>query len=473
MLGNSDHRATAGEQIRIGRHVLANRVLLAPMSGVTDLPFRRLAHRLGAGLVVSEMVASEDLVRERAHILRRVEGRELRPFVIQLVGREVHWMAEGARIAQERGADVVDINMGCPAREVTGKLSGSALMRDLDHALSLIAAVVQAVKIPVTLKMRLGWDQRSRNAAELGATRRSCRRAAHHRAWAHALPVLQGQRRLGRGARGEETPSPSRSSSTATSIQPRRGASRAAGLGRRRRHDRTRRLRRSVAAGTDRSVSCVGPRSRPRRSLAEQGAIAREHIEAMLSHYGAELGLAQRAQARRLVSGEQRTRGCDREGLASAPVHRGRSRGACCEALPHSTRKSWRPRHDQDRNASPATPARRPVEHDLLLAALPHPILVLADDNRIIYANAAAEAFLTTGIALLKRVRLDDVIAFGCPLLALVEQVRRQGATVNEYGVEITAPKFQSPKLVDVYAGPVRRPGRHRRASCFSSATWR
>ncbi len=100
------------------------------------------------------------------------------------------------------------------------------------------------------------------------------------------------------------------------------------------------------------------------------------------------------------------------------------------------------------------TPARRPVEHDLLLAALPHPILVLADDNRIIYANAAAEAFLTTGIALLKRVRLDDVIAFGCPLLALVEQVRRQGATVNEYGVEITAPKFQSPKLVDVYAGP-------------------
>jgi two-component system, NtrC family, nitrogen regulation sensor histidine kinase GlnL len=102
----------------------------------------------------------------------------------------------------------------------------------------------------------------------------------------------------------------------------------------------------------------------------------------------------------------------------------------------------------------PPTPARRPVEHDLLLAALPHPILVLADDNRIVYANAAAEAFLSTGIALLKRVRLDDVIAFGCPLLALVEQVRRQGTSVNEYGVEITAPKFQSPKLVDVYGGP-------------------
>jgi two-component system nitrogen regulation sensor histidine kinase GlnL len=104
--------------------------------------------------------------------------------------------------------------------------------------------------------------------------------------------------------------------------------------------------------------------------------------------------------------------------------------------------------------ARPPTAIRRPVEHDLLLGALPHPILVLADDNRIVYANAAAEAFLSTGIALLKRVRLDEVIAFGCPLLALVEQVRRQGSTVNEYGVEITAPKFQNPKLVDVYGGP-------------------
>jgi two-component system nitrogen regulation sensor histidine kinase GlnL len=98
--------------------------------------------------------------------------------------------------------------------------------------------------------------------------------------------------------------------------------------------------------------------------------------------------------------------------------------------------------------------SRRPVEHDLLLTALPHPILVLAEDNRIVYANSSAEAFLSTGIALLKRVRLDEVVAFGCPLTALVEQVRRSGSTVNEYGVEITTPKFAGPKLVDVYAGP-------------------
>jgi len=98
---------------------------------------------------------------------------------------------------------------------------------------------------------------------------------------------------------------------------------------------------------------------------------------------------------------------------------------------------------------------RRPVAHDLLLAALPHPILVLAPDNRIVYANAATEAFLSTGIALLKRTQLDEIVAFDCPLMALVDQVRRSGSTLNEYGVEITTPKFSGPKLVDVYGGPL------------------
>jgi two-component system, NtrC family, nitrogen regulation sensor histidine kinase GlnL len=104
--------------------------------------------------------------------------------------------------------------------------------------------------------------------------------------------------------------------------------------------------------------------------------------------------------------------------------------------------------------ARAAVPARRPVEHDLLLGALPHPILVLAVENRIVYANAAAEAFLSTGIALLKRVRLDDLLAFGSPLLALVDQVRRGGSTVNEYSVEVAGQKFPAPRLVDVYGGP-------------------
>ena len=154
--------------IQIGPIRTRNRVFLAPLSGVTDEPFRAIAHAHGAGLVVSEMVASEELVRARPDMVRRARGAEkLKPFAIQLAGRETRWMAEGAKVAQDLGADIIDINMGCPARQVTGGLSGSALMRDLDHALTLIEATVQAARVPVTLKMRLGWDEGSINAPEL------------------------------------------------------------------------------------------------------------------------------------------------------------------------------------------------------------------------------------------------------------------------------------------------------------------
>jgi nifR3 family TIM-barrel protein len=153
--------------LAIGGIQIANNVLLAPMSGVTDAPFRRLAAELGAGLVVSEMTASDDLARGRAMSVLRCESSGVGPHVVQLAGCETHWMAEGARIAEAGGADIVDINMGCPARHVTGGQSGSALMRDLDHALRLIEATVAAVRVPVTLKMRLGWDERSLNAPEL------------------------------------------------------------------------------------------------------------------------------------------------------------------------------------------------------------------------------------------------------------------------------------------------------------------
>jgi nifR3 family TIM-barrel protein len=137
------------------------------MSGVSDPPFRKAVADLGAGLVVSEMVASAEFVRARPDMVRRAEAAGSGPFVLQLVGCEAHWMAEGARLAEAAGADVIDINMGCPAREVTGKLSGSALMRDLDGALALIEAVIGAVRVPVTLKMRLGWDTSSQNAPAL------------------------------------------------------------------------------------------------------------------------------------------------------------------------------------------------------------------------------------------------------------------------------------------------------------------
>jgi tRNA-dihydrouridine synthase B len=154
--------------IQIGPIQLKNRVLLAPMSGVTDEAFRRIAAHWAAGLVVSEMVASEELVRSRPDMVRRARGhKRISPFVIQLAGREGRWMAEGAKLAEDLGADIIDINMGCPARQVTGGLSGSALMRDPCHALSLIEATVGATRRPVTLKMRLGWDHASLNAAEI------------------------------------------------------------------------------------------------------------------------------------------------------------------------------------------------------------------------------------------------------------------------------------------------------------------
>ncbi|MBY5758829.1 tRNA dihydrouridine synthase DusB [Rhizobium leguminosarum] len=152
---------------RIGPVSVRNRVVLAPMSGVTDMPFRELAWRFGAGLVVTEMVASRELVNDTAESWSRLSAAGFRPHMVQLAGREAHWMAEAAKIAADHGADIIDINMGCPAKKVIGGYSGSALMRDPDHALGLIEATVKAVDIPVTLKMRLGWDENSINAPDI------------------------------------------------------------------------------------------------------------------------------------------------------------------------------------------------------------------------------------------------------------------------------------------------------------------
>jgi len=152
----------------IGGVRIAGRVLTAPMTGVSDLPFRRAASRLGAPYVATEMVACELLARGRPDVVRRAAvGDGLPLTVIQLVGRDAQWLAQGAVMAEAAGADIIDVNMGCPAKEVTGALSGSALMRDLDEAERLIAAVVNATRRPVSLKMRLGWDERTKNAGEL------------------------------------------------------------------------------------------------------------------------------------------------------------------------------------------------------------------------------------------------------------------------------------------------------------------
>jgi nifR3 family TIM-barrel protein len=171
MIGNGSfpdgNHSFGAAPLVIGGVSVGNRVILAPMSGITDAPFRRLAERLGAGLVVSEMTACAGLVRGEREARVRSESNGVGIPVVQLAGCEARWMAEGARIAEAQGAAIIDINMGCPSKQVTNGASGSALMRDLDHALGLIEATVGAVKVPVTLKMRLGWDHASINAPDL------------------------------------------------------------------------------------------------------------------------------------------------------------------------------------------------------------------------------------------------------------------------------------------------------------------
>jgi len=161
--------------ISFGSLALDDPVILAPMSGVTDLPFRRLVKRLGAGLVVSEMIASEAMIRETRQSLSMVKScADEQPMAVQLAGCEPRVMAEAAKLNADRGARIIDVNFGCPVKKVVNGHAGSALMRDEMHAARILEATVEAVDLPVTLKMRTGWDNRSRNAPRLARIAEAC-----------------------------------------------------------------------------------------------------------------------------------------------------------------------------------------------------------------------------------------------------------------------------------------------------------
>ena len=161
--------------IIIGPLILDDPVILAPMSGVTDLPFRRLVKREGVGLVVSEMIASEAMIREsRQSTIMATSCAAEAPMAVQLAGCEPRVMAEAARLNADRGAQIIDINFGCPVKKVVNGHAGSALMRDEIHAARILEATVKAVDLPVTVKMRTGWDEHNRNAPHLARIAQAC-----------------------------------------------------------------------------------------------------------------------------------------------------------------------------------------------------------------------------------------------------------------------------------------------------------
>jgi len=155
----------------IGKQAISPPVLLSPLAGITDLPFRNLVSSFGAGLVVSEMIASHEMMQKGKEAHARAElGLNVERTSVQIAGRDAHWMSECAKLVADNGAKVIDINMGCPAKSVVNGAAGSALMKTPDLALSLIEAVVNAVDVPVTLKTRLGWDDDDLNAPALAAS---------------------------------------------------------------------------------------------------------------------------------------------------------------------------------------------------------------------------------------------------------------------------------------------------------------
>ena len=368
-------------------------------------------------------------------------------------------MAEGAKVAEAAGADIIDINMGCPARHVTGGQSGSALMRDLDHALTLIEATIAAVKVPVTLKMRLGWDDRSLNAPELA------RRAE---AAGVQMITVHGRTRC-QFYKGEADWTAVRAVKDAISVPLVVNG------------DITS-FEKAVQAleisGADAVMIGRGAQGQPwlpgqigrrletgKAETAPDLAEQLSHIRALYDRSLPPLRPAYRPEARAKTSwlgagdrsAVQPRAGCEAQALAaghsdvggSAPgasIAPGRVRRFCMECC----------------RMTSAAEHRRPVPADseAILNALPNPVLLVAPDGRIVDANIAAESFFEISTQFLRRQSLKELVPFGSPLLALIDQVRSSGSPVNEYKVDLGTPRIGGDRQVDLHVAPLtERPG--------------
>ena len=413
------------------------------MAGITDAPMRRLAERFGAGLVVSEMIASNALATGQDEMVRKLDKSGNLPHVVQLAGCEAQWMKRGAEIACEAGADIIDINMGCPAKRVTNGYAGSALMRVPDEALRLIDAVVAATPLPVTVKMRLGWDDDSLNAADLarravdagvqmitvhGRTRQQFYKGEARwnlvRAVVEAVdvPVVVNGDIVDLAAAQE-------------ALQPVRRC---------RRDDRPRRAGAALGGRADRrGAGRAGGRAAP--TGAELVEIVAEHYEALLSTYG-RIGVR---VARKHLDWYLEAAGI----VLEKPVR---------AALLNSEERRRGAGHDPlDLCRQLETGGMMEVAHGLstaVLQALPQPVIVCGEDLSIIFVNYAAEAFFGASLSVLTRQKLDDIIAFGSPIVGLVKAVAERRAPMTEYRVRVGSSRFgdaSDDRVVDVFATPI------------------